>query len=680
MHFISAVGTQPIAIISPLASLIESGTAIERVCLLSTWKRDDQIARVKELKDMICKKFKLNKDAVQIVDISSGSAPQGERPPFATCLKQLTADGGWIFNLAGGMNWMLAQAAYVLDLEQGMIIYPMRGKVACFQMHSGKLQQSQLPEADLPLNDILKLHHLDTSNCDHEPKPQLQQLLERHDISIPKEVIFNLKINDVIIDMMWKNGSQLCFLCHYTPERDKNSTDIRQEIREIATLATGKELFSEIYHRRFFFLTTHKDNATRFTSHSRHKADVVYLSRKMPHSSKRRVLQEIFTPPPQQNIYQKTEIIPANQQCNGEGTAMMAIGNDILPTLNAIWTHSPVGRTTLLYTPMDKTIQKVIEPLKKNANLLPASELCLMPTSIEGMEVLDYKLCTSPAVVNISPGNKSQGFFLAYFAKSNNAKAYSFRTDTNQAQELLGNAALPIKMPLLEEYLALSGESLESATRFFGNESKGTIVLQFLQQLKKEKLSPKVLWSKNRTLGNKSSCSSEKMKIENKNTRNVTISLSDGSSTVIENLLQGYWFEEIVAVACCKAGMENVYQGVRIKWDPKKQQALKLKYPGQPHFKIDRDVVGSKHGIYWLISCKARQIEHVKKDCEEATAVSEPLGRFSKALVCYLYYDGEPQEDEKYKGTYYFGWKTLVDPQALSELFEKVLKKARKAS
>ena len=674
MHFISIVGTQPVATIAPICALIDAGHKISRISLLSTWKEEDEEKRIKPLTLYLIEKLRFNSNDIEVHRVSISKELRDKDPRYFTeVLIQTAMEPGWIYNIAGGMNWMAAEAAQHLDLNKGYAIYPARHTIDIFNLKDGKLIQQNLTLPKIELYDIIALHGFNPSIGEQILRPKLKSLFTHFGLVPPKECAYNVNINGVICDIVWCGSNELCMLKYFDRDKSVCNDGILQESRAFANISSNRTIMSELYHKQSYAIVESATDKERIYSHARGKINVIIAkdySKKDFKKTKNNIQDMFLQKEPPQAIVAETRI-DTNHSIHSSKDLMLAVGNDISPTLKAIWTHGPHNNIKLFYTPNEESIELHIKSISNNANLLPCNSITFIPTSISGKEIFLINQSLPPAEVNVSPGSKGQSFFLSLWAKCHGSNVYSLNTKSESSNSLIDNKHIPEKFPGLVDFLKLSGETVKDAKKYSGNEPDENFILSFMQQAHASFKSLKSFPFKKITFPNKSSC------IPNGRI-SAQITFDGNRPVTIKNINQGFWFESIAAISLCKAGMQDVHTGVQVKWKKSTQDYLETNNPGQKIFKIDRDVVGWKHGFYWVVSCKTCNFYN-DNDLDaaliEAASMAANFGRFSKAMLCNLRYDGSPQK--RASGVYYLGPKTFLYPVELENLLEKIATESR---
>lgn len=359
---------------------------------------------------------------------------------------------------------------------------------------------------------------------------------------------------------------------------------------------------------------------------------------------------------------------------------------NILPSLLALYSCAPVDEVVFLYTPGERSVEQCKAAILAHRNLLIQQVKGLQHFSFRKIDIFGQDILEiipeehREVMTVITPGTKSQGYFLTLLAGTCNGRVYSLETE-NQELTCLShshdenkrrlNGPDPAHLLLLKgESMANRGEnadSLKKSTSFFRD------LLAFLSGLLEQgdySILAK-LFTGNRTQQETIS-HGEFIYSEKKFNAELKAPSGDLHQWSFHG---GEWFERLIGYVLLECGADDVRVRVRMKWRPKTQKRIKGNLEkGTGVFKEDIDVVARFKGRYYLISCKAGKKADAGIDdiSREAMTFAHTIDRFCIPMVCFFKYNVDADLDKLLvrNNVPVFGCKTFLSPEKMKSLLE----------
>jgi hypothetical protein len=445
----------------------------------------------------------------------------------------------------------------------------------------------------------------------------------------------------------------------------------KNEARLILNMATGREFFAELFHRKIGVLTNHLQVDARVREEGAGKIESFFMSKKVKSGSIAKEALKNFVEAT--NPTQSTDIdYPIERFATGntrEGSTLLitALGKEILTTLIALWSHNP-DDVCFVYTPGIRHIQALKNNILKEKKRLPVQNIYFYPTGIDGTTIMnidlpDYKT----AMVNITPGSKGHGAFLALWAQKYGYPVYSLKTFPPVYEQLPFGDRGDQRLPDLLLYSKLkgarvlnSGKSLKEVQKKQNNFES---IIVFLRLMDRENVPISEFYSRKIVLKNAGA------KSEPLAGNKVRITLPGGKKTFFSTKYNE-WFEALTGYVMITCGATDLRIRFRTAWPEPIQKRLlsNPKFNNQIHLS-DVDVIATIDNTYYVISCKVSDKKTPGNLTLEATAFAALFGRFAIPMLCFLKYKGEPYNNNN--GVYIFGYKTLCDTAAMKALLQQ---------
>lgn len=632
MIYLSIAGTQSLAVLNPLLSLLKQGKRPERAVFLAT-ERSENTAN--SIKKFLIASHGFNDNTVEIIPISDSLESVGDRKPAQEVVKELENEEVF-FNLAGGMNFQITACAFTVNLDNSAFMYPDSECVHLIKIGQGGLSHEKLALPD-PV-DVLKLQGVKFEKCREERHKFLSFILGECKIQLPEGTQEHIKIGDVVFDCVSNKGNNLKFLkvIHKSKGDKRLDNYFLNEARKVIALANSREDFGELFHREILVLTNHKIVEEHINREGQGKVTAEFLAEEkfLPYTCAH--MKQFFYGTPAYS-YIRGRHVTENTGVNkiGNSTLFVTLGEDILPGLIALWSHKP-AKVCFLYTPDNEHILAFKNSILANKNLLPVREVSFYPVSLLGYEIFDFPISDENIEVNVTSGTKAQGFFLSLFAREKNGEVYSLNTRTQRVEQIFpesGETKGSLQAPAPVMFLKLKGEDVLE----YGVD-KGALM-------------------------------KEKNLYEN---LRISIRNKGGGGVNGRRFPEGgEWFEKFIGYIMAECGANDVQVRVRTKWSEGTRRYLEEKYKREVLHRTDMDVIARFNSNYYIIECKSqKKIGNTKVIADKMKADAPLFGRFTIPLIAHLHHKGEPQN---INGVYVFGPETFTNYDAMRSLLEKAL-------
>ncbi len=690
------MGTQIAAVFTPYTilkkELRKQDIRLDKIVLMATsWSRPfaNRFKAVLEARN--------DKTTVEIREISSGTVHDGALPPAQDVFEQYR-DDLVVFNLAGGMNFQVALCALaaVKGNMSGLFLYPEIGTTFVSKIENGRFITGNVPSQQHPdllkVEELLQFHDIPFS-FEPEVINQTDLILKKlADLGIsvpqfPENSLKNIRIQDTRFDYIWNDDNTLVFIMSLIPAPGANKKQSMETARHISRSASARDIISNIYHRRFYVLTTKIVQAERMEQYP--KIDKVILVDQLLAKGTVKPLSQLgnasavmemlkpfgnrftvgFTEP---DCTVEPETYGIQKRNCSSGLAII-LGPNILPTLIAAFSIRGVHELILCYTPGDEIVEQYKVAIRQHKSKLKGFRaVSFFPISLQGYEVL-HLTRKGYREINcvISPGTKAQGYFLSLMAAQNQGRIYSINTGTQMLTCLNpGHEDFPLKGPSPSDLFQLKGETLAelglNQISLPKHSKRFKAILGFIRAVLKTRgislidfFDESFLGKKTVTVGN--------WQYAQKGSQ-VTL-VSDNGTPFTWKLANGEWFEELTGYVLILGGAEHVQIRTRLEWREQIKALVEKSY-GTKSFKDDMDVLARVKGRYYLVSCKATVKKQVQKVANEAKAMAHLIDRFCIPMVCFLNFDDDPENFLRCEGVPVFGFNTLIDPHKMTALME----------
>lgn len=732
--YISIVGTQIAAVFNPLSVLEKENKSITKAVLLATQKTEKHAEAINALLSI-----QSNIESVIIENISeSDHVDNKNRIPAHHALQKYSDEKPdlIIFNMAGGMNFQIALCAMQMIQSKSPVwyIYPAATEFFLTRFPNGMLKTPEQEILKADPNSLETEYILKIQNIKFTPVPNnknwTDEIIKEHKIKvkIPSTALRNIQIGDVIYDYIWNEYNALIFLTSLiivTTGKDKKQKAQKlylESARDIIASAEGREIIQDIFHRKIIVLTDNKNQLERMDGYTKinEVLDVGAFCQKKINQIASSLIESQF-----KKIFKSTpanvnvDIINAQNRYNEakdskpkarkdsrslneeqhtvieESTRKIlyvVLGIDILSTLISLYS-SGADEVVFLYTPENDTVKKYKAAIIENQKLLKVKKFSFCPLSITGEGALNIQVDTGKECLTvITPGTKSQGYFLTLLGVKYGGKIYSIDTERQLLFCLSENSAashLTLKSPDPVIIQKLKGEILKNEGENREQLHRDAAFFKTLLEFMKAVINAQG-HSIQRMFFQSSEVSREPVNIQippfdyRENEGNFMLSANYDSSQQYNflsgssrcsnhscSLDGGEWFERLIGYLMLQCGADNVRVRMRMSWSEDTQQLLEKRHQNSIH-RDDIDVIARFKDRYYLISCKAAKKDNDTVDsvAKEAHAFAYTFGRFCIPVVCYLKFGDNPDKPEKYHDVFVFGYNTFTNPEQMKALLE----------
>lgn len=614
-----------------------------------------------------------------------------------------------IFNLSGGQNFQVALTICENHNNIDYFVTTDRNKIIVINL-SKEYSVKTIPIEKLKSADELLSVH-DYKAIPEKSSSPLCEFLRLNNIRLPEGEIRdgaleNVNINGIHYDLVWNDGSnRLAFLTDFT-EKSQNKEE-RQHLTRTACSKQGKGL-QDLFDRGWYVICGSATDIQHIKFESRGKITTYKryghfsgdqfktgfkpdpkekIQRKNPTEELSEFLKKIFLNKPNESFKKKTVSVESD-------TLIIALGNDITVTLNAVLTHKKehnIKNVIMLATSYDPLIKEYSEAVQKYFNE-KGLNTTIFKTDINASNIIQGVIKKENAenvLVNVTPGSKGQGAALSYWSVLNGADAWSIETSHSQLKCInnpskegknFGVIACDIRdyfkilYPFKKE---LFEEDTEKDKKFM------SLLLEQMRCCIKDN----VEWNKLSVKGESLSSGNITLKLdqsiiyksgENYCKKGKYSITDDKGNTYFYRFDGGDWFESLTAQALREAGCQFVYARTRLPFEEKLQNKMQGWFENDV-FRIDMDAIASFHGVHFLVSCKSQTLGDKKANpidevAREAQDVAASINRFCVPVVCYLNKNNKDEfilpEDKKKKAIPIIDWKELCQPAKLRDILE----------
>jgi len=660
--YVSIVGHQFMAALNPLLALLQPDRNGEisaewqsgSIVLLATAGKSMKIAR--KLAEILGDSFK---NKIRILPISTSLAAQPGHKPVQEMVLDVVKENSEAevyFNIAGGIGFQSAASALALYGQRVKYLYPELSSVHLYVPEGGVLKRQEiLPVRPLKIKKLLDFQGIEVSqSAGPGLLPVLSAPLEELGLTLPENVELNLKLNGIFFNVVSNYANTLRLL--------KVMEDVStQEVREFMETVITRKGFGELFHYRIMVLTNRETTAERLRTESLGKIEVVQYRKGGVFNELLKIkINNFFVPGPGGG--QEEKKICLQKTGDGVGTNLYAfLGRSVMPTLKAIWSHQ-AEKTYLFYTDDDERVNFFKNKLLVNQHKVP-SQLEFIPLSFHARELEEFSPLPGPELaVNVTPGTKSQGFFLARMAARHNGDIYSL--DKGNLSPLSGCSKKKVVAPSVDDYLSIAVDSRKVEVKTpadkkrFRQSMKALLIL--FKRIKEGKGRIADFFGEQANFGG------------------VSLRREANGFTVTSHNRRFYyrtrpneWFEQLVGYVVTENFDDaEVRIGVKTYWQVGSGSGS---VQGRKHFRSEGDVYAKTGSRYYMISCKAGKNMQVSQKviAREVKSVAAALDRMVIPLLAILKYSGKPKQVE---GVYVFGYKTLIDNEAFKALFAEAAK------
>lgn len=670
--FISLTGTQPLALLNPLRAIIEQHQAPDYIYLLAT---PHVIEKFPHMFQSMKTAPDLSSSQQTICTTSQHLKPdtEGNPPPHSLLTEILDRhkEDVIVFNMTSGLKFQIISCIQAMGNRDTLQVYAEKGGIHVFQMSKGLLVDHKVVPLPKPMN-ILNLQGIPYvrsnrgMNAFTRSVNQLSNQLNK--FSIP--TWSNIEIAGILFNLVWNDGNTLSFITRVSSQ---------EEARNLIAVASNRHQFFELYHRNIFAFSDDTMVTERLTKDdSSHKLSVrFYENQEQLNALLARLLPDRLAPEsvmlplsPHEEENSSINIHPHGKIRKNTVLITLLAPNEV-PTMLAVFSHRP-EKAILFYTANNQKVCQIKDHILKNMNQLPVQELQFVPISFMAKEILNLPpFPEMNAEVNVGPGHKVAGFFLAMWAAANNGKLFSINNNTDQIEQIPDGDSLPCQGARPELILKLSGspDNVVSCgvkeNELLKKQDIYQAVLSFIDLIKDNPEAMKNFPNNPIQLQPKAEYS---VSVSSKKQETATIEMS-GKKTNFK-ITGGQWFEELVGYQFLQAGAETVSVRVRVGWGDESQRILEKRHDHQVSHRNDIDVIARFKGKYFMISCKSGEKGGVGNECELTDFHAKTVAHFGVPMVCFLKHSGAPSQNSK-TGVFVFGYQTLLKPDLIRELCEK---------
>ncbi|MDR2353757.1 MAG: hypothetical protein LBF22_11520, partial [Deltaproteobacteria bacterium] len=329
-------------------------------------------------------------------------------------------------NMMGGMKKSSLSGLFALKKRNHIFLQLSEEKFLVSRFVGDTIHtETDVLETTVPVEVYLSLQKIDFT---HDPDPpwDLKHLCHKHQIPVPENAMFNVKIAGQRIDCIWNAGNNTLNFLIIPPPSKLHSPDALASARKIEALAATKWWTNGLFSRHLFIFESVPYNVNRYQNELRSlvKPYVVDWRADKILPETKEYLNEIFKPfKPNTHkiVVKKPTWKPSHIK-----TLITSMGRLSDATLLAIASHK-CPQVVLLYTPEDEWVSHMVKIYEEKARDLGLQSLLTLETDYTAANVhshLPAELAPI-SVVNITPGTKPQGTALALWAKNHGVQAWA---------------------------------------------------------------------------------------------------------------------------------------------------------------------------------------------------------------------------------------------------------------
>jgi len=447
--FISLTGTQTLALLNPLRAIIEQHMAPDHVYLLATPHIKEQFGRIFESMKSI-PEMSSSKLVIYTTSQDLKTDNKGNPPPHSLLTQILNQhpEDQIVFNMTSGLKFQIISCIQAIGARDMLQVYAERDCIHVFSMSGGELADHKQVPFPKPM-DILNLQGVSYTDLKRtQKKDQFSRLVNKlsirlNKLSNPIPTWSNIEIEGIFFNLVWNDGNTLSFLTHISSQ---------DEAKNLISVAPNRHRFFELYHRNIIAFSGNMQIIERLVKDgSSNKISVRFYSNEEELNEQLdRLLpgySSTVTAPPSISGQKVEKATQLTNKIRKNTVLIALLAPNEVPTLISIFSHRP-EKAILYYTADNQKVCQIKDQMLKNINQLPVQELQFVPISFIAKEILDLSCFPEMNVeVNVGPGHKVAGFFLAMWATANNGKLFSINNNTNQIEQLPDGNALPCKGP-----------------------------------------------------------------------------------------------------------------------------------------------------------------------------------------------------------------------------------------
>lgn len=663
MLYISLIGNQPMAVINPLLAIAEQAEPPDAIHLLGTARATAGFNHALEFLNQ-----RFGDGIIHLHEVSTDLESRHTVPVVQKVVRELTSSYGGtiVYNLAGGMNFQNAACVQAIGDTPCLFTYPEFDSI-----HVYAFGPKGFSHQVTPLPNPVDVMSIQAIPCTSGKKTENVRLLMDAAAavklkSLPKNCLFNVNFGGIAFDLVWNSGNTMNFLkrvTHSLKFRDMQNAAMLDRIK------TG-----QLYHREIHFLTQDTNLVERASLESLGKVNVLqYRNEKSTGKpdlvSLGTALLKAFMP------YRRSAepaLLDACEKMNSPGrgdsdaTLVTFLGTHPAATLKSIWSRRP-ATLWMLYTAGNEQVERLKASFDRHCHLLPVNRVVFQKVDFTGASLLRIPgpSCTR-LEVNVTPGTKSQTFFLTRWAMKNDADIFSLDNRDATVRTTPPGKVLPQRLPAPTDFLRLKGEAIKSAwggrEKLLGMEATLEGLIRFIALICEE--GGKIEQFPNAGPGRIEADGAVFYRQANNRGR---IEFTGEPRAVVFSLSNNIWLEQLMGYMLLKCGAADVAVSTKVQWSAETQARLEKKKQAFVH-KNDYDVLAVMDGEYVMVECKSGDDKPVKEMIAQSGGLARTLDRFTLPMLCRFNYHGQPKAEN---GVWVFGHCTLTDKAALKALIDE---------
>ncbi len=670
--FISVMGTQIMGTINPLLALLENNISISSVHLLVSQKvlevgtHFEEFCRNQGIKthiDFIAMPPHVHADLPQareaILDIAQKAADRGE-----TC----------IFNINGSTNQMIAQCSLALTPFNTAFIQATNTHIL---FHTeGSLRYLAAPKA-LSVKDIFHLQGINAEFSSEPPQYTTKEFCQKGNMPMPTGHLANVHMDGIDFDLIWgMPNNRLSFLVSFLNYEEDKAKRL-ERIRTLCHWANSRNSGNHLFDRTVYVIAADANALEHLQSEGGAKITILPVEdwKKYP-MILREALQKAFTMPPQATAQpltpKKRKAVPV-----AANSLITIMGKNPSPTLLTIHSHiraQNIRHLILCHTDDLRDQATRVRDMQENLGL---ESVRLIPCKIDGSDLPACFAAPEDAQhvhVNITPGTKGQGVYLALWAQKHDCMAWAVQQETQNilpiynTKKITDYDVIPLWATDPLTLLTLREEHYECATEEqAATKTRNTALLHFLHAALNDTRSDWVF--------------RQALKIDNVATlhrpslKDWELIMPDGTRHAFSEE-GGEWLELLTTEAFRKAGAHYTHSRVRVLRSEERIVNIRQQYGEDAEtFLSDTDVIGAFEGNNFLVSCKANPHADIDATAKEARSMSTLIDRYTLPFVC-LSFCEKAYYNAKNRVTI-IGWRELCQPDVIRSLLIEARNKTK---
>ena len=582
-------------------------------------------------------------------------------PTVAEVYAGFEKEGPVAINISGGTNYMNVAGLMAIERDDALYVQACDDFFYVAWKHNGVFHSERLafPQRSLSVRGIFHLQGIDLTPSGHK-KGLLQALCKKYRFQFSKEYVADIAIGGIHFDAVWNQGdnNKLCLLVINTdPERGDQESRLA-ETRNLLNLVSGKKPMKRLYDRDIVVAEANDDSRERLEKEGKDKLRVY----KGHPASLKYDLEEILFPPPKTSV--KTDALRFDDL---RGSVLLTIiGKNPDPTLLAMKTHKAAEVLLCATTNVDE-VNELASLLMEKSEEYGLGRVRVIPSSIEGDELPDIiPVVDAPVVVNISPGTKGQGAFLALWAKKHGHEVWGIEGEQKRMICLsdLGKT-IPLPKPPLELLLHCQSKGRIMSYGLSNEDDAWKLeqqsysdMLGFMREVDNAGLWEKFIpaGSRRETL----EVGDLRLKFRSKTEFLLLRGIHEKNESILlkDSLQGGGLYEKLVGQALAEAYPEIDFRlNLETKRDTADDNYNRL---------TELDVVAcTQFGKQYVISCKScpQNEKELTETAEQVRSTAKTLSRFAVPLLASLYVRGI----RKLQDVVVVGPDVLCRPQKLHE-------------